>query len=182
MYRYSTLAAHSRKDAKIFVQHRPATPLMTVIPVWPRLIVSVLTVLRCLPSFAPPLADATSSPPSTFLPVRLCSWPHFCFSGNVFAVDATVPVVFLSRFRLFGEWAAWGGGLGSPHICRTKYPSHFNTLHNVTFHVCCTRGVPTSGQASSWLASGVLRSWILCRFLIFGFLLALILDFFLNFE
>lgn len=67
-----------------------------------------------LPSFlplAPPQADATSSPPSTFSPApSSCCWPHSRCSGNIFAVDAPpVPVVFLIPFRLFGEWGVVGG-------------------------------------------------------------------------
>lgn len=113
------------------------------------------THCAALPSFLPLLHHRLMSlllhrPPS-----------HLCYRrvldlilaplDTFFAVDATVPLVYLIRFRLFGEWATWGaGGLGSHIFVGRNIPPTLIRWHNVTFHVCSTRGGPASGQASSW--------------------------------
>lgn len=128
---------------------------MTVIPVSPRLIVSVLTVPHCLPS-------------------SLCSTTGWCHFFSTVHLLTCAIVVFLTSFLLLWthflqsmppfRWSSWFGsgylanerrrvrGGSDPHIfVGRNIPPTLIRWHNVTFHVCSTRGGLASGQASLWL-------------------------------
>lgn len=72
----------------------------------------------------------SSSPSSTFLPVLLCSWPLPRCSGKIFFPRSTLSFRgLLHTFQVVRRMSGVGsGGLRSPRICGTKYPSHFTTL------------------------------------------------------
>lgn len=125
---------------------------MTVIPVSPRPIVCILTVLCCLPSLHNRLMPL-------LLLHRRCS--HLCSR----ILDPSR--LLLLRTPIFGRCPRFGGldsfqviwrmsgvvwGGSDPHIfVGRNIPPTLIRWHNVTFHVYCTRDVPTSGQTSSWL-------------------------------
>lgn len=132
---------------------------MTVIPVSPRPIVCILTVLCCLPSLHNRLV------PLLLLLHRRCSQPVLSYSWPVppLAAQDAYFRSFRPRFgrldsfqviwRVSGVVVAWGDS--DPHIfVGRNIPPTLIRWHNVTFHVYCTRDVPTSGQTSSWLVRG----------------------------